>query len=134
MPYRYAKRFREQVPLSGQAVVHLLQGDCLIAGGCELCRQVADNDSDLPRVLNMERTREVWGPNRDELLGRWYRELDELGSPGWPCFAECLLDGMELPPVSRKWPERAQRLHRHVEWNLFALVEHLRLIRAEGPR
>jgi hypothetical protein len=89
--YNYKKR--KVHPLEGlpyPAEMHLTMGDCMLAAGCPLCVEVAGPDSDLPRVLDLDKARVAWALHRDAILARWYAQLDALKSPGWPCAGEVL--------------------------------------------
>lgn len=118
---RVARVFSE---INGITRFHLLYGDCLIAGGCEVCDQIADDDAALPRPLRIARARQLWAANRESLLGEWGTILEDHQAPWFPPFAQCLIDGAPLPEPHVFWGERAKVLHSHVAAALYQ--EHIR--------
>ncbi len=113
MPSNTRRKTNTVVTLGVPELLHLMEGDCLMGGGCALC----DPREHAPGVLRVEHARRIWENQRHELLAQWYSRLESRGEPGrfFPTFAEIVFDGAELPAFNAKWPPRVRE-----RWQILA--------------
>jgi hypothetical protein len=111
---------REEFAVGGIELVHLMEGCCLIGGGCGLC----DHIDAMTWVLRIDFARQVWEQQREALLAAWWGRCDERGEPGAssvPTFAEILFDGAVMPRLDPAWPAILQRRHFTISTSLAML-------------
>lgn len=120
MPSNIRRRVHQQMPIGAFELWHLQTGDCLMGGGCLVCREVRERDPVLGtlRVLRADIAAEVWRQHRAAIIADWTARLDAMQSPGSPCFAEVWFDGARLPSPRAHWPEHARDLHAMIAANL----------------